>query len=186
MSFLVEEEQQRFLAFLEPVRPGLARYCRALSHDRETALDLVSETIVIAYEHFHSMNGDEKSFASYLFMTATRLHKRRRWRNKRKVVYDAELASQIHDPNPAPDSGADIELLYAALRKLPEAQREAVIMFEISGLSLEEIRLIQGGSLSGVKSRIARGREKLAKMLVEPEPKKNEAPRVKIAVKPIL
>ncbi len=165
MSFLSDEEQRRFLILLEPIRPGLTRYCRAICIDRETARDLVSETILIAYEHFASMNGSEKSFSSYLFTTATRLHKRWRWRGKKKVAYDATRAAEIIDTNPAPDSGADVQLLYAALRKLPETQREAIVMFEISGLTLEEIRGIQGGSLSGVKSRIARGREKLAKSL---------------------
>jgi RNA polymerase sigma-70 factor (ECF subfamily) len=165
MSFLLDEEQRRFLELLEPIRPGLARYCRAITTDRETARDLASETILIAYEHFATMSGDEKSFSSYLFTTATRLHKRWRWRAKRKAAYDAIRAAEIIDPNPAPDSGADIELLYAALKRLPIMQREAVVMFEISGLTLEEIRQIQGGSLSGVKSRIARGREKLAKLL---------------------
>ena len=167
MSFLLDEEQQRFLQLLEPIRPGLARYCRAITSDLEIARDLVSETILIAYEHFASMTGDGKSFSGYLFTTATRLNKRWRWRSKRKVAYDVTLAENIRDPNPAPDSGADIELLYAALRRLPSMQLEAVVMFEISGLSLEEIRQIQGGSLSGVKSRIARGREKLAKMLLD-------------------
>jgi RNA polymerase sigma-70 factor (ECF subfamily) len=181
MSFLLDEEQQRFLILLEPIRPGLARYCRAITTDCETARDLVSETILIAYEHFASMNDNGGSFSSYLFTTATRLHKRWRWRGKRKVAYDAIRAIEIIDTNPAPDSGADIELLYAALRRLPDLQREAVVMFEISGLTLEEIRQIQGGSLSGVKSRIARGREKLAKLLGA-----NLAPRNVIAATPTL
>lgn len=165
MSSLSKGEQEHFLELIEPIRPGLARYCRAISRDREEARDLVSETILIAIEHFDQIAKDEKSFSGYLFTTATRLHKRWRWRMKRKVAYDSNSAEQIHDTTPAPDSGADIELLYEALRKLPEAQREAIVMFEISGLSLEEIRHIQGGSLSGVKSRIARGRDKLSKML---------------------
>jgi len=165
MSFLLDEEQRHFLELLEPIRPGLARYCRAICRDHETSRDLAGETILIAYEHFRSMTGDEKSFASYLFITATRLNKRWLWRSKRKVAYDAERALEIRDPGPAPDAGADIELLYAALRRLPKVQMEAVVMFEISGLTHEEIRQIQGGSLSGVKSRIARGREKIAKSL---------------------
>src|SRR5947209_856138 len=135
MSFLTREDQEHFLSLLEPIRPGLARYCRAISRNRETSRDLASETILIACEHFASMKKDAKSFQSYLFMTATRLHKRWRWRMKRKVAYDESLAARIHDPNPAPDLGADVELLYAALRKLSEAEREAIVMFEISGLS---------------------------------------------------
>ena len=176
MSFLLEEEQQRFLELLEPIRPGLARYCRAISRDHETARDLTCETILIAYEHFASMNGNEKSFSSYLFTTATRLNNRWRWRSRRKVEFDGILAEEIRDTNSPPDSFADIELLYAAIRKLPKAQGEAIVMFEISGLSLEEIRQIQGGSLSGVKSRIARGRERLAKLLGADEKPRNIIP----------
>jgi RNA polymerase sigma-70 factor (ECF subfamily) len=172
MSFLLDEEQRHFLELLEPIRPGLARYCRAITTDRETARDLAGETILIAYEHFHSITGDGRSFSSYLFTTATRLNKRWRWRSKRKVVFDVSLAAEIPDTNPPPDSGADIELLYTTLRRLPHLQREAVVMFEISGLTLEEIRQIQGGSLSGVKSRIARGRQKLAMLLgADPAPR---------------
>jgi RNA polymerase sigma-70 factor (ECF subfamily) len=176
MSFLSNEEQRRFLELLEPTRPGLARYCRAISSDRETARDLVSETILITFEHFASITGEGKSFSGYLFTTATRLNKRWRWRSKRKVNYDSALALEIPDSKPAPDTGADVELLYTAIRKLPKAQGEAIVMFEISGLSLLEIQEIQGGSLSGVKSRIARGREKLAKMLGADEKPRNIIP----------
>ena len=42
---------------------------------------------------------------------------------------------------------------------------KALTLFEISGLSLEEIREIQGGSLPGVKSRVQRGRKKLAEIM---------------------
>ena len=59
----------------------------------------------------------------------------------------------------------DIQVLYAALDKLPVKQKEAVVLFEISGFSLEEIKNIQGGTLSGAKSRVKRGREKLAILL---------------------
>jgi RNA polymerase sigma-70 factor (ECF subfamily) len=60
-------------------------------------------------------------------------------------------------------------VLDRALARLPEKQREAVILFEISGFSLAEIREIQGGSLSGVKSRIVRGRDNLANLLRDRE-----------------
>ena len=43
--------------------------------------------------------------------------------------------------------------------------RETVVLFDVSDLSLEEIRRIQGGTLSGVKMRLKRGRERLARVL---------------------
>jgi DNA-directed RNA polymerase specialized sigma24 family protein len=41
------------------------------------------------------------------------------------------------------------------------------VLFELSGFSIEEIREIQGGSISGVKTRLVRGREALRSMLTE-------------------
>jgi RNA polymerase sigma-70 factor (ECF subfamily) len=63
------------------------------------------------------------------------------------------------------EARSELNEFYAALSTLPEKQREAVTLFEISGLSLNEIMEIQGGSLSGVKSRVTRGREELARLL---------------------
>ena len=51
--------------------------------------------------------------------------------------------------------------LHQALALLPDAQREAVILFEISGFNLKEVAEIQEASLSAVKQRLKRGRERL-------------------------
>jgi len=55
------------------------------------------------------------------------------------------------------------------LERLPIREREAIVLFEITGLSIKEIQEIQGGTLSGVKSRMARARNRLKGMLVESE-----------------
>ena len=167
------EGNERFLALVAEVHPGLARYARALMRDREDARDLVSETITIAYEHFGSLR-DDRAFKSYVYTTATRLAHRRQKRERKFEPFDPLLAETLRANGAPPDAGIDVELLYKALEQLPEAMREAVVLFEISGLSLTEIREIQGGSLSGVKSRIARGREKLADLLGA----RNDEPKV--------
>jgi len=48
-----------------------------------------------------------------------------------------------------------------ALANLDAEQREAVVLHEIEGFSVEEIAEMQGVTSSAVKSRLARGREKL-------------------------
>jgi RNA polymerase sigma-70 factor (ECF subfamily) len=58
-------------------------------------------------------------------------------------------------------------VLYSALNKLKEKYREAIVLFEISGFTLDEIRDVQGGTLSGVKSRLKRGREMLEKIMLD-------------------
>ena len=162
METHLREKQEQFLELTEPHKAGLLRFCRALSNDRDTAHDLASEAILITYERFESLE-NKAAIKSYLYTIAARLARTERKLAKRNATYDE--ASSIEYHGTSPDVLTDIHFLQEALKMLPQMQREAVIMFEISGLSLIEIKEIQGGSLSAVKMRIARGREQLAKLL---------------------
>jgi RNA polymerase sigma-70 factor (ECF subfamily) len=164
MDDTLRRTHERFLALLEPVRTGFGQFCRALTREREAARDLAQEAIRITYEHFAELR-DEAKFKSYLFTSASRLAKRSRWRERNRVEFDPAKAGSIHSNGASPEMGAEVDLLYTALAKLPDETKEAIVLFEIVGFSLEEIRELQGGSLSGVKSRLARGREKLAELL---------------------
>jgi RNA polymerase sigma factor (sigma-70 family) len=59
------------------------------------------------------------------------------------------------------DDRASARRAQAALATLAPPQREAIVLFELHGYSLEEIAEIQHASLSSVKSRLMRGRERL-------------------------
>jgi RNA polymerase sigma-70 factor, ECF subfamily len=174
--------QEEFLRLLLPLRDRLAHYARAVSRTREEADDLVSDAILAALEGFERLRNREV-FASYLFRIASRLQKRRRWRRKLFGEYDEERAHAIGSNGPSPESAAEVVMLHRALAALPDAQREAVVLFEISDLSLEEIREIQGGSLSAVKSRISRGRQQLARLLGVTEDERETATATKEASK---
>ncbi len=156
------------MALLEPCLAKLSRYCHAMTKDVEHGRDLLSDAILLAYENFEQLRAPE-AFTSYIFTTARRLYYRRARRQKFWGVFGSEAEAITDERGPSPEIRLDLEALDRALAKLPEKQREAVVLFEISGLSLAEIRDIQGGSLSGVKSRIVRGREKLAILLGERE-----------------
>jgi RNA polymerase sigma-70 factor (ECF subfamily) len=164
MSSELQRKHDDFLSLLTPIRTSLARFCRAITSDDDAARDLASETIVVAYEHFETLR-DPNRFRSYCFQIASRHAKRSRWRERNRVAYDPTLAEAVADNGPSPETSVEIRLLYEAMEALPTKVRDALILFEISGLSHEEIREIQGGTLSGVKSRISRGREQLAKLL---------------------
>ncbi len=159
--------RERFVRLLDGVRGRLSAYCRAMTRNADDAEDLASETIVTAYERLDDLRNDT-AFVSWIFTIATRLNSRRQRRAKFFGLFDQERAEGIRYAGTAPDVSAEIRMLYDALGRLPAKQREAVVMFEISDLSLEEIREIQGGSLSGVKSRVTRGRERLAELLGVP------------------
>ena len=170
------------MAMLLPVRDRLVRFARGMVRRPEDAEDLIGDTMLAAYERFEQVR-DEKAFLSYLFTIAVRVHRQKKWRRRLFGPYDEEKASELPSRGTAPDVSADIQILRKALARLPEKQREAVVLFELSGLSLEEIREVQGGSLSGVKSRLTRGREKLAELLLEEDTAGGRAAMTRVAMR---
>jgi RNA polymerase sigma factor (sigma-70 family) len=59
------------------------------------------------------------------------------------------------------DERASANRATAALATLEPAQREAIVLFELHGYSIEEIAEIQRASVAAVKSRLTRGRDRL-------------------------
>ncbi|HWF45110.1 MAG TPA: RNA polymerase sigma factor [Candidatus Kapabacteria bacterium] len=164
---MTNARQREFLNMLEPVYDRLSRYALAVTRDEMDGEDLVSATVLAAYEAFDKMV-DEGRFLHYLIKIASRLHKRHRYRERRRVAYSESFAAELPDTNSSPEIAAEIRLVMDAMNMLPEKMRETVVLFEVSDFSLEEIRRIQGGTLSAVKTRLKRGRERLAKALGVP------------------
>lgn len=157
-------EKEEFLRLLEPVYPRLSRYALAITKNSEDAKDLTADTVLIVLEKFERMKSHEH-FAGFLFLIASRLHKRRRYRERFRMNYNPVAAEALEGSAPQPDQAAEIAIMMHALEKLPEKIKKTVVLADVADLSLEEIRLIQGGTLSGVKSRLKRGREMLQKSL---------------------
>ena len=148
----------------EPVHVKLNRYVHSIMRNRDDAKDIISETVLKAYENFEKIHKPE-SFLYYLFRIASNAIRSRDRRRKFWTDLDQDYTNNI--PDEAGDVVAKTEMkeFYAELNKMPVRQKEAIVLFEISGLSLNEIHQIQGGSLSGVKSRIGRGRQHLEQKL---------------------
>jgi RNA polymerase sigma-70 factor (ECF subfamily) len=161
------ERNRQFMLLLTPLQHRLMHFARAMTRDVHEADDLVADTVLTALERFGEVR-EPRAFLGFLFTIASRLHRRKRLRSKFFGRYSEEAALRIDDPGISPEASAEVQMLYRALAQLPERQREAVMLFEISDLSLEEIREIQGGSLSGVKMRVVRGREALSRILGVP------------------
>ncbi len=161
---MTDAHQRKFLELLEPAYDRLSRYALAITRDEMDGEDLVAATVLAAYEQFDRFS-DEAPFLHFLIKIASRLNKRQRYRERNRVAYDETLAIQLKDSGTSPETAAEIRLVMDALQTLPEKMRETVVLFYVSDFSLEEIRRIQSGTLSGVKSRLKRGREQLSKAL---------------------
>ena len=87
-----------------------------------------------------------------------------RRRDHDPLTMDAPIA----DPRPSPDEALDDarrrEQLARAVRTLPDAQRQAVLL-RLEGFSLNEIATLQGTSEANVSVRLTRGRDRLRELL---------------------
>ncbi len=161
---LKKRKQDKFLKLLKPVTSSLERYALAMTRNREEAKDVTGETIMIAYESFGSLK-EETAFLSFLFTIASRVYSKRQRAFIRFRADEKQDIDELYCNSLAPDVAVDIRILYSALDKLPEKQREAIILFDIIGMPHKEISIIQDASLSSVKMRILRGKKKLAVLL---------------------
>ncbi|HYF03485.1 MAG TPA: RNA polymerase sigma factor [Patescibacteria group bacterium] len=162
------DKQERFLQLFLPLQSRLEKFILVQVRNREMAKDIMSETVMLAFESFDSLKNDE-TFLSFLFTIASRVSSRRFKNSHRMAEYSEQYAEELMDSGISPEDAADVAILRSAIQQLPEMQREAIIMHEILDLPLDEVLKIQGGTLSGVKVRLMRARRQLAKMLASPE-----------------
>lgn len=151
----------------QPLHIRLCRFVQTLVWNAEDAKDIISETTLIAFERFETVNQPDR-FLYFLFSIAANLVKKKQRRKKFWGMFDS-----VEVTHKTSESESDQRLLqqelYAALNKLNDKQREAIVLLEINGFSVKEIAAIQQLTESGVKSNLKRGKEKLGKLLTEPK-----------------
>jgi RNA polymerase sigma-70 factor (ECF subfamily) len=143
---------------LKPVFDDALRYARALAGSGVDGDDLLQESLVRALRGYHRLR-DTAKFKNWLFRIVTNTN--------RSLVRKRTLLNWIH-LGAAADIEAGVAMSFEEkdavrqiLQRLPLPQREALVLFEVTGLRIEEIAELQKVSVSAVKSRLARGREKL-------------------------
>lgn len=158
---------QQLLAVLAPFHEAAARTARRLCRSTDDGDDLLSETILRAFDKFHTLR-DPSRFRSWFFAVLLSVHRNRARRHfwKRFLSLDARQEEGF-DPI-GTDGARDAEMqrrsarAARALATLNPEQREAIVLFELEGFSIEEIAAMSGVGISAVKSRLARGRTRLA------------------------
>lgn len=161
-----QNPHQAFLHAYEPLHSAFIRYCSTICYGIMDAEDLAHETILITLERYDDIREKEK-LLGYMIAVANNVIRNKRRRLKFRGYLDEEAFKRLETKAPGPEVALDIHYLYQALRKLPEKQREAIILFEINGFSIKEISDMQGSSISATKTRLSRGRQKLKSLMEE-------------------
>ncbi len=161
---MTSKKQKHFLKLYQPVHARFEKFCRARTFGDMPYEDLINESLLIAFKKMEEIK-NEKAFLSYLIGISTRILANSKRKKKAINVAEPAIFNQHPDPSNFIEKQFEIELLYQSLAKLPELQKEAIILFEITGFSIKEIMKIQKSGESAVKQRLARGRKELAKII---------------------
>jgi RNA polymerase sigma-70 factor (ECF subfamily) len=112
------------------------------------------------------LNEDEK-LEAWLFQVARRAtldHFRRRSGSRRSSELPEELAEPKHDDDRSAEVASWLEPMMALL---PEADREALRLADLEGLSQKDLAARLRISVSGVKSRVQRARRRLKNAVLD-------------------
>lgn len=163
-----------FLGLLKPCYSDALKYCRALcvKRSQDDAEDVLQQSLLKALENFDSLN-EKSKFRSWFFTIITReFYNSVRNDFWKKFLPSDNLSSVAEIPEIFSRNENDEikSILNKALSKISYKERSALLLFELGGFDLEEIKEIQNErSLSAVKSRLSRAREKLRKIIEDEE-----------------
>ena len=137
--------------------------CLRLTGNHADAEDALQDALTAAWQHIGSFR-QEARFSTWLYRIAANaalgIVRRRR---------DTPLDPEAHDylvvVDDHADGHAERDRVQAALARVPEPFRTALVLREYGGLSYEEIAAHQGVGVQTVKSRLYRARAAMAALL---------------------
>ena len=142
--------------------PSLRAFAISLSGNGDRADDLVQETLLRALANIDSFQPGS-NLPAWLFTILRNLF-RSDYRKRRREDADGSYAKTLKT-QPAQNAHLEFEEFRAALEKLPQDQREALILVGASGFSYEDAAAICGCAVGTIKSRVNRARSKLSALL---------------------
>ena len=170
-----EGDPDAFEKLMTEAEPLVWRVCWHYLGDRENASDCGQESMIKIWRSLGNYRGD-CAFESWVYRIAANccldfLRRRKRDRS----VYLEPLREQGFDP-PDERPGTEEQVINAdrharvreAIARLPEDQRDALVLTQLEGRSYEETARLMDTSPGTVKSRVNRARAKLKEILSEP------------------
>jgi RNA polymerase sigma-70 factor (ECF subfamily) len=151
-----------FDAFYAASAPSIVRQVHAFTGDLAEAQDCVQEAYARAWQRWGTVSRYDVP-AAWVRQVACRLAVSR----FRRARVGVGLLRRQGAPPDVPAVDPSRVALVAALRRIPEPQRLAIVLHHIGGLSVEEVARETGSPTGTVKARLSRGRAALAVLLAD-------------------
>ncbi len=144
--------------------PRVLAHAQRLLGNRAEAEEVTQEAMLRLWRIAPDWRSDEGTPRTWLYRVTANLCTDRLRRRRRTQPLDAVPEPADGAPGPAGSlqDRARAEALQAALGRLPERQRQAVVLRHLEELANPEIAAIMGVSVEAVESLVARGKRALA------------------------
>ena len=164
-----EGDQAAFLELYDRYRDPIFRFAYRLLGAVEIAEDVTHDCFLSLIRKPENFRPERASLKTYLYAAARNLA----LKHFRDQGRETALDEVSEEPKDSPRRGPlrrllDEELatqVREAIFNLPPLQREALILFEYEGLSLNEVAEVAGTDAGAVKARLYRARAGLRRML---------------------
>ncbi|HJT68242.1 MAG TPA: RNA polymerase sigma factor [Pyrinomonadaceae bacterium] len=164
-----EGDQAAFLELYERHRQPIFRFAYRLLGEVDIAEDVTHDCFLSLIRKPENFRPERASLRTYLFAAARNLALKYFRNSGRETGLDEMTEEPQLSPRHEPLRKLLDEELAAEVRRavfsLPPLQREALVLFEYEGLSLNDIAEITGADVSAVKGRLYRARERLKSVL---------------------
>lgn len=144
--------------------PHLRRYARALTGDYTSSEDLVQDTLERAWGRM-ALWRPGSDLRAWLFTIMHNLYINQVKSGARGLLRDSDQAELESPVLPAQDDRLELSDLNKALQRLPNEQREVVLLIGLEQLSYDEASKVLSVPIGTVMSRLSRGREQLRSMM---------------------
>jgi len=154
------------------------RVAKGITRNHEDAEEVSQDSFTRAFLHMDTFRGDSRLYTWLARIAINQSLMKLRTRRLRELHFDrpartdeAPSFAEVADNAPTPEqrySQAELrQILATAMSKLPLTFREVLILREVEERSTEETARMLGLSISAVKSRALRGRQKLHQVLTK-------------------
>jgi RNA polymerase sigma-70 factor, ECF subfamily len=164
-------DEAAWAELVEATYRGVYTLCLRILGDPDDAAEATQDAYLKAWRGLKGFRGDAM-FQTWLYRVASNAAISKHRSRKRRRAHEAGIEDEALSELPSPGSveataGAKVEVaeLEKALLRLPGHYREAVVLRDVYGLSIEEIATQLKVSNTAAKVRVHRGRKKLKDMM---------------------
>lgn len=161
------ERRSQFNELYSQYERRVFAYCLYVTGDRDQTNDVFQEVFIKVYRSLHTVR-DQDKLSNWLFRIARNeclnvMKTEQRSKIRHLSLNDAEHLVPVDEKDTMYDD--EIEHLERGLKQLSKEYREALILAEFEGFSMKEIADLTGTTVSNVKVRIHRAKQKLHSLL---------------------